>query len=132
MGGSRALRKLRSYETLNRWSSGRTKYFGECGPGSIPGAGTVKEILHFLQNGSTVGLEPATMQLQGSRSANCAGVGEGGWVWSPPNNYKEGPNTYLRGEEKKEKISAFRAQNPGQYNSLQQSTGSPLVKLSAY
>ena len=66
------LRKLRSYETLNRWSSGQTNYFGELGPGSIPGTGTVKEILHFLQNRSTVGLEPAILQSQGGRSANCA------------------------------------------------------------
>ena len=61
---------MNMYETLNRWSSGQTKYFGERGPGSIPNAGTVKEILHFLQNGSTVGLEPAIMQPQGGRSAN--------------------------------------------------------------
>ena len=35
--GLEPLRKLRSYETLNRWSSGQTNYFGERDPGSIPG-----------------------------------------------------------------------------------------------
>ena len=81
--GLAPVRKLRSYETLNRWSSGQTNYFRERGPGSIPGAGTVKEILHFLQNGSTVGLEPAITQSQVGRSANCAG-GWGGWVGLEP------------------------------------------------
>ena len=73
--GLEPLRKLRSYETLNRWSSGLTKYFRERGPGSIPGAGTFKETIHFSQNGPAVGLEPATTQLQVERSTNCAG----GW-----------------------------------------------------
>ena len=72
--------KLRSYETLNRWSSGLTKYFRERGPGSIPGAGTFKEIIHFFQNESTAWLEPAITLLQVQRSANCAGGRGGGWV----------------------------------------------------
>ena len=72
--GLEPLRKLRSYETLNRWSSGLTKYFRERGPGSIPGAGTFKEIIYFFQNGSTAGLEPAITQLQVERSV----LGDGG------------------------------------------------------
>ena len=70
-------------QTLNRWSSGQMKYFGERGPGSIPGAGTVKEIVHFLQNGLTVELEPATMQSQDHHAANCT-AGWGGWVGLEP------------------------------------------------
>ena len=62
--GLEPLRKLRSYETLNRWFSGQTNYFGVL-PGSIPGVDTVNENVHFLQNRSTVGLEPAIMQSQG-------------------------------------------------------------------
>ena len=44
-GGLEALKKLRSYETLNRWSGGLKTHFGERGPGSIPGAGTFKDIV---------------------------------------------------------------------------------------
>ena len=39
---------------------------------------TCKEIVHFLENGLTVGLEPAIMQSQGHRPSNCVGGCEGG------------------------------------------------------
>ena len=64
-----------THQCTYRWSGGQAISFRERGPGSIPGATQVEEIVRF-QNVfvmcSSVWLEPETVRSEAWRSTNCA------------------------------------------------------------